>query len=208
MDHVELAGGVGAELLRHPDAVAAVVRDSGGDQRQVAGAAAEVAGEHLRVAFEPAAGEHHRLGAEVALQPIGPADHDAVDRAVVGDGQPDGLGFEVLVDVVVLSQGGGQRGDDGGAAAGGVAWRGHGGDTLVEGVRDGELVEHLVATGLAGRGRSGRAQADVPENAATRDRTERCRRTPASRLQTVSGTDGGPPVTPSVEVALASRVPG
>lgn len=82
MEHVELTGGAGADLHRHPDARALIERQARRQQRQIAGIRSEITGQHLLVAFEAAARQDHRARAQGAQQPVFAADHHALNAAV------------------------------------------------------------------------------------------------------------------------------
>ncbi len=93
VEHVELAGGGGAGVHGHADALAPVVGERGRDQGKLSPAPAQVLRQHLAVAFEAAAGDHHRRGCEPAQQPVAPAGHDAIDAPSVGKAEGHRLGL-------------------------------------------------------------------------------------------------------------------
>ncbi len=93
MEHIELPGGVGADLHGHADAVAAVVPHRGRDQRQVAGALAQVLGQHLLAALEAPAGDHHRRGGELAQEAVAATGHDPVDASLRREAEAHRLGL-------------------------------------------------------------------------------------------------------------------
>ena len=103
MKHIELAGGVGANFHRHPNAVAAVVAWPGRDQRQVTSPLAEVLREHFLIAFEAPARNDHRAGAQPPQQAVTSTDHDTIDPSLLGLAQADCLGLIEDLDPAVRS---------------------------------------------------------------------------------------------------------
>ena len=83
---VRLAGQVGAERLRHADAVAGVEMRARREQRDRVAAVAEVLAHHRSIGLEAAAGEHHSIGGQ--RLPGGEA--DAGDGVILSGQRVDG----------------------------------------------------------------------------------------------------------------------
>ncbi len=86
-----MAGGRCPDLQRHTDSIAGIVAQRGSDERQIAGARAQILREHLLVALESSTGDHHSSGRQSPGEAVAAADDEPAHAAIVSHRKTHGF---------------------------------------------------------------------------------------------------------------------